>query len=277
MMFGHLGREFSSDPRLNAAYRLYIAVFGIPISGLRIRLRRVMPLIQGDFREIADMGCGKGIFSFELARRFPSSTVYGIDTDAEQIEINQAIVQKHGIRNLRFECVDILNTNFDGRFDLVLSVDNLEHVEDHAGAVRLLHRSLKPSGKLVCHVPSLERIWVFSGHATNFNVPGHVRPGYSPEQLRELLQASGFKVESLGTSWGYLETVSNNLSYKITGASQSNKGLYALAFPILNAAAWLGQFQKQHRYSAGVYAVATKSKREIACPPPPSKSNKPLP
>ncbi len=259
-MLAHLGREFKDDPRLNAAHRLYISLFGVPISGLRIRLRRVMPLIQGDFREIADMGCGKGIFTFELARKFPNANVYGIDTDAEQIRINQEIVKKHGIRNLRFECVDILNTRFDDRFDLVLSVDNLEHIEDDGGAVRLLHRALKPGGKLVCHVPALQRIWVFGGHATNFDVPGHVRPGYSPEQLRERLASNGFQIERLGPSWGYLETVSNNLSYKITGASQSNQLLYALAFPLLNAAAWAGQFQKQHPYSAGVYAVATKSR-----------------
>jgi SAM-dependent methyltransferase len=258
-MFGHYGREFSSDPRLNAAHRLYIAMFGIPISGMRIRLRRILPLIQGEFAEIADMGCGKGIFSFELARKFPGSNVVGVDTDAEQIEINNSIVRKHGIRNLRFECVDILKTRFEERFDLVLSVDNLEHIEDDAGAVRLLHRALKPAGTLVCHVPSLERIWVFRGHATNFDVPGHVRPGYSPEQLRSLLETNGFRVESLGPSWGYLETVSNNLSYKITGASQKNQALYALAFPVLNGAAWMGQYQRRHPYSAGVYSVAKKS------------------
>lgn len=254
----HWGREFSDDPRLNLFHRIYISIFGIPISGLRIRLRRVLPLIEGSFSKIADMGCGKGIFSFELARRFPQAQVVGIDSDLEQTEVNKKIIEKNGIKNLSFECVDILKTNFENSFDLILSVDNLEHIENDQEAVAQLYKALRSGGTLICHVPALERIWIWSQTATNFEVPGHVRPGYSVEQLQGLLQSQGFQVEKIGSSWGYLETVSNNLSYKLTGASQKNKLLYAFAFPILNLMAWMGAYQKTHRYGAGVFAVARK-------------------
>jgi ubiquinone/menaquinone biosynthesis C-methylase UbiE len=255
----HLGQEFLDDPRLSNAERLYIRLLGIPISGLRIRLRRILPQIEKldiRFQKILDVGCGKGIFTFELAKRFPQATVVGIDTDREQIEINRTIAKKHGFQNLRFEATDILELADKGTYDLVLSVDALEHIEDDLGALRVMRSAARPGGVFVCHVPAFERIWIFRNVKTNFDVPGHVRPGYRLNELTEKLKTSGFQVLEAGHTYGYLETVSNNLSYLITGASQKNKAFYALAFPLLNAVAWIGKNQDPGLRGAGVLAIA---------------------
>ncbi len=75
----------------------------------------------------------------------------------------------------------------------------------------------------------------------NFDVPGHVRPGYRADELVAKLEAAGFEVTSHQATYGLLETVTNNISYVISGADQRRKGLYALAFPVLLAVSWLGQ------------------------------------
>lgn len=254
----HYGAEFKEDPRLNAFHRLYIRIFGIPISGMRIRLRRILPEIKGNFTSIVDLGCGKGVFTLELARRFPKARVVGLDTDAEQVRINNEIARRKGINNVEFVVQDILKMSYESEFDLALSVDNLEHIENDVEALRGIRRSLKPGGKLVCHVPALERIWIFRGMATNFDVEGHVRPGYRLEELGEKMRQAGFSVKEVKPTYGYLETVSNNLSYLITGASQKNALFYALAFPLLNLVAWFGRNQDPKSRGAGVLAHAVR-------------------
>ena len=258
-MLNYQGMEFLDDPRLSVFHRAYIRMFGVPISGLRIRLRRILPHIQGDFSSIVDLGCGKGIFTFELAKKFPNARVVGVDTDEEQVRINREIAKKRGIKNVEFEVQDILKMNYDRAFDLAVSIDNLEHIEDDQLALNTIFKCLKPGGKLVCHVPAYERIWRFMGVSTNFDVPGHVRPGYRPEELKEKVQGAGFKLDELRLTYGYLETVSNNLSYMITGADQKNQLLYAVAFPVLNLMAWAGKDQEPGRHGAGVLVRAIRS------------------
>jgi SAM-dependent methyltransferase len=252
------GMEMLDDPRLSSLEKFYIKVFGIPISGLRIRLRRILPKIQGDFKTIADLGCGRGIFSIELAKKYPDSKVVGLDIDEKQMEINRSIAEKNGLTNLEFRVGDIAEMGLENQFDLIVSVDNLEHIEDDLGAVKVFYKALKPGGKLVCHVPAYNRIWFFRKYQQNFDVEGHVRPGYKEEQLKNLLEKGGLKVESVEMTYGYLETVTNNISYLITGASMKNKHVYALAFPFLNITASLGQNQDPKGRGAGVLAVATK-------------------
>ena len=254
----HFGREFIEDPKLNTLKRMYIRIFGIPISGMRIRLRRVLPSVQGDFQRIIDLGCGKGIFSFELARRFPNATVVGVDLDEEQVERNRHIAKKYGHKNLSFEVGDLCKLPYEGEFDLALSVDMLEHIEDDQHAIKQILKCIRPGGYLVCHVPALMRIWLFSGMKENFDVIGHQRPGYRLEELKEKLEKGGFEIESISETYGYLETVSNNLSYLITKANQENEMLYALAFPLLNMTAWLGRNQQPKGKGAGVLALARR-------------------
>jgi SAM-dependent methyltransferase len=258
-LLNHFGPEFVDHPELNALHKLYISLFGIPISGLRIRLRRILPEISGDFRSIIDLGCGKGIFTMELARRYPNATVLGIDTDAKQVEINTAIAKKRGLTNVKFAVQDILTMPYENQFDLALSVDNLEHIQDDVDALRRISRSLTKGGTLVCHVPAYERIWLFRKLSTNFDVEGHVRPGYRTPEFKEKILSAGFKISTLKPTYGYLETISNNISYLITGASQKNAAIYAVIFPLLNFIAWLGRRQDPKDRGAGVLALARKA------------------
>ena len=69
----------------------------------------------------------------------------------------------------------------------------------------------------------------------NFDVPGHVRPGYRSDELVTKLRNAGFEVEEHHYTYGIIETFTNNISYTITGADQRRKMLYAVVFPFLLA------------------------------------------
>jgi len=148
----------------------------------------------------------------------------------------------------------------------VVSVDNLEHVEDDVTAMRTLLRALRPGGTLVVHVPGYERRWLLFGRRVNFDVPGHVRPGYRAPELADKLRRAGFDVVDQRYTYGPLETLTNNLSYLISGADQRNKGLYAIAFPALLGLSYLGKFSNPS-WGAGVLIRALRPSEPIGQDP----------
>ncbi len=256
-MKGLPGCELSLDPGRSRLERLYARILGAPANGLRIRLRRVLPATEGNYRRILDAGSGSGVFAFELAKRHPQAEVLGIDLERDLVERANEIVRRAGLTNCRFEEGDVTRLDFDGDFDLVVSVDNFEHVRDDLSAMKTLLQALRPGGTLVVHVPAYERRWLVFGRRVNFDVPGHVRPGYRAQELAEKLRNSGFEVDRQAYTFGATETFTNNISYLITGADQRNKGLYAVVFPALLGLSYVGKFSSP-RWGAGVLTVARR-------------------
>lgn len=256
-MKGFPGRELALDPQRSKFERAYTRIFGAPANGLRIRLRRVLPSTRGQFRDILDAGCGSGVFSYELAKRNPDATVLGVELEQDLVDRANDVARRSGLTNVRFEQGDVTKLEVDSAFDLIVSVDNFEHVEDDVAAMRALNRALRPGGQLVAHVPGYERRWLFFGRRVNFDVPGHVRPGYRAEELVDKLQSAGFEVTSHHYTYGLLETWTNNISYLISGADQRNKMLYAGVFPLLLLVSWFGKFSRP-RWGAGVLTIARR-------------------
>jgi SAM-dependent methyltransferase len=256
-MRGFPGRELALDPQRSRFERMYARLLGAPANGLRIRLRRVLPSTAGSYRTILDAGCGTGVFTYELAKRHPEAEVVGVDSDPGLVERANAVAARAGLANCRFQQEDVTRLGFDDAFDLVLSVDNLEHVEDDVGALQTLFHALRPGGTLVVHVPGYERRWLLLGRRVNFDVPGHVRPGYRAEDLIAKLETAGFTVRRHQYTYGAIETFTNNISYIVTGADQRNKMLYAAVFPLLLAVSYVGKFSRP-KWGAGVLAVAQR-------------------
>lgn len=256
-----LGKELINSRQLGSFERLYIRLWGVPISGLRIRLRRVLPELHGNPKRILDAGCGRGVFSYEMAKKFPTAEITGADIDEEQLTVNQEIATGSGLNNLTFTTADISNLPFENEFDVVLSVDNLEHIENDESAIDCIYKALKPGGQLVLHVPGLMRRWFFFKFTENFDVPGHFRPGYTQEQIVQKLTKLGFKIQKSHYTFGWLETITNNISYAITKAEAKNKLIIALLFPLLNFCAYLGRNSKP-KIGAGVFVLATKDAKE---------------
>ncbi len=149
-------------------------------------------------RRILDTGCGLGMY-VRAFRQF-SGEVYGIDVDPDKIaEASRELpnLQVAPAEQLPFE---------DGFFDVVLSHEVWEHVNDDRAAAREAVRVLRPGGRLVVFVPN--RLWLFETHGVYWrgvyhfgNIPlvnwlpdalrnqlaPHVR-AYTGKQLRALLE-----------------------------------------------------------------------------------------
>lgn len=252
------GYELYSDPSLGRMERWYCRLLGVPIVGLRIRLRWLRRLLPPAADRVLDGGCGRGVITRQLGWRYPQAIIDAIDQDQQGQQINQNIAQACHISHCRFLVGDLTTLDSDGEYDLIVSVDNLEHIENDLDVLRRFHRAIKPDGTLIVHAPHYYRRWPVFKWNRNFEVPGHVRPGYHLPELTERVRKAGFTIERAGFSYGFLENLANNLSYAISAAEQKHRMLYALLFPVLNLVAWLGQWGKPGM-GAGVWCVAHRS------------------
>lgn len=251
------GRELYFDSRLDFLGRTYCRLLGVPIVGLRIRIRRLRQILPERASRILDAGCGRGVITRFLSSRYPDADLDAVDADDAAQQANREISEKSGYANCNYIDADLTEFVNPDRYDLVVSVDNLEHVVDDRRVLQNFHDSLVPSGVLVVHVPHFYRRWPVLRWTENFDVPGHVRPGYHLAQLVERVEQAGFTVNENGFSYGFLENLTNNISYWISGAEEKNRIIYALFFPVLNFFSWIGSFSKPN-FGAGVWVVATR-------------------
>ncbi|MGI9016250.1 MAG: methyltransferase domain-containing protein [Euzebya sp.] len=93
-------------------------------------------------QEILDVGCGPATITMDLGRRFPGSTIMGIDPSAEVLA---GVTDLPG--NVTLTQGDIFHQTFpDDRFDVVHAHQVLQHLGDPVGALRQMRRVCRPGG-----------------------------------------------------------------------------------------------------------------------------------
>jgi SAM-dependent methyltransferase len=136
-----------------------------------------------------------------MARVFPEARVTGVDLEADRVGSCSRFARKAGIDNVSFEAGNLLDLGHEDRFDLVLSVDVLEHIEDDRQVLANVAKALKPGGLFVMTTP----YWSGDGGRAapeDFVVGEHVRPGYGEGDLREKMKAAGLELESFRITYG---------------------------------------------------------------------------
>jgi SAM-dependent methyltransferase len=174
------------------------------------KLRRITHLLDDPTdRDCLDIGADNGVISLLLRRlggRWSSA-----DLDERAVASIRELVTERVYR------LDGAVTPFaDRSFDQVVVVDYLEHIADDRGFARELARIVRRGGSVIINVPHLKPGSVLNRvrHAIGLTDAwhGHVRPGYSLDQLRELL-GPDFAIERAETySRSFSELVDTGLN-----------------------------------------------------------------
>jgi SAM-dependent methyltransferase len=130
---------------------------------------------------ILDAGCGSGRNMVELAR-------YGGVTGIELSETSVALARRRGAGEVISGSV--LEMPFaDASFDLAVSLDVIEHLEDDLTALRELRRTVAPGGALLVTVPAYQ--WLWSGH----DEINHHHRRYTRRSLQRTAERAGWRQE----------------------------------------------------------------------------------
>lgn len=151
---------------------------------------------------IYDAGSGFGQYSYFIAKHFPSATIYGIDLKEEQVADCNRFFHARGLNQCSFAVEDLTTITHSQKFDLILSVDVMEHIPDDIRVFQNFFRALKPGGILIINTPSnLGGSDAHSEEEESF-IGEHARNGYGEDEIRKKLESSGFSIESLRYTYG---------------------------------------------------------------------------
>ncbi|MFL5489462.1 MAG: class I SAM-dependent methyltransferase [Gemmatimonadaceae bacterium] len=213
-------------------------------------------------RAILDAGCGRGDYSFYLARLFPDAQVYAVDIDQARVERNRRVAARLGLDNVSFQVADLVTAKFPVDFDLIISIDVLEHIADQEQALRNLSGQLSAEGRVFFHIPTTrERPVPFSRALVGFHEwaeKEHVAEDRSAADFLELMRRTGYSVSRSHRTFGYytgeLATSLFNLPYQST---LRNKVLQAMLSPICRVLALADVLGLERTR----YALATEAHR----------------
>ena len=95
-----------------------------------------------------DVGCGVAYVDIWLARKYPNWNIIGIDIDLSAIKKANIIKESYSLTNVMFEQKNILELNLSETFDIIYSMDVLEHIYDDLTALKNIQLALKKRWKI---------------------------------------------------------------------------------------------------------------------------------
>ena len=104
-------------------------------------------------KDVLDIACGTGYGSTILLQQGKAQSVLGVDVDQDAVAYARDHYQLPG---LRFEVGDLTGdlSHIKDRFDLIVSLETIEHVHDQRTAVTQYAKLLKPDGILILSTPN---------------------------------------------------------------------------------------------------------------------------
>jgi SAM-dependent methyltransferase len=135
-------------------------------------------------RHILDAGCGPGLMLEGLKGL---GHIYGMDFS------DKAVQYSRGKKIGDIRQGDLPNhfpfTNL--KFDLILALDLIEHIDEDVESLRVLRNALKPNGKLIITVPAFPFLW-----SKHDDMNQHKRR-YTRVELTKKLELASLRIEQI--------------------------------------------------------------------------------
>lgn len=227
-----LGSVFNKTPFLRKIFYHLLNLLLLRSWHIRKELRKLKKVLPDNAR-ILDAGSGFGQYDFTMALQFPNSTITAVDVKQEQIDDCNAFFKKIGKDDrVKFEYGDLTRFNHSEKYDLALSVDVMEHIEEDVAVFINLAKSLKKGGVLLISTPSDQGgSDVHEDHEDSF-IEEHVRDGYSIEDIENKLRRAGFSHIESRYSYGTAGKISWKLSMKWPIMLANTGRIFLLLLPV---------------------------------------------
>jgi 2-polyprenyl-3-methyl-5-hydroxy-6-metoxy-1,4-benzoquinol methylase len=135
--------------------------------------------------DLVEIGCGSGALLYDLDEM--GFSCKGIEISAAALEIARYVNRSSANVTIWRKAQE----EWQYKFDYVLALEVLEHIENDLGALQQWASLLKPNGGLLVSVPAHPRLWdaydLWAGHFRRYQRDG----------LRRLLEYAGFSVQKI--------------------------------------------------------------------------------
>ena len=164
-------------------------------------------------KRVLDIACGVG-YGSQMLRLAGASSVVGVDVSSESIEYAKQRYQTPGIE---FLCADAEQFQSSRQFDIVVSFETIEHLNNPIKFLENIHSFLIPGGELILSVPL--------GETRHFD-PYHLHV-FSQKQVFALLEKTGFSIDLYRyEEFSLTRSEMDNASKLYPGSNPSTKELF---------------------------------------------------
>jgi SAM-dependent methyltransferase len=156
----------------------------VPAPRYVLRRDRIFQLLKGRPPcRVLEIGCGPGALISELGAL--GYEAHGVDRSETARALGRHLQDRSPGMRLHAQ----LEEDWKHSFDLLLSFEVIEHIEDDVGAMKDWRQYLKPGGRMILSAPAHPSRWNAADEWA-----GHVRR-YERQQLVDAVEQAGFKVE----------------------------------------------------------------------------------
>jgi len=192
---------------------------------IKIRTETVAELI-GDrkYDNVLDMPCGNGFISLKNNKQFNNLTL--VDFSENMISLAKEIAEKEKAENVSFICGDIFETKFeDEKFNLIISLGILAHVDDTDKFLQFIQRKVKKGGAIIIQNSNYEHYYsrlirLYLGVRKVLGKDKYKLNKVPASKVEESFRKAGFTCEKVfrynQSFIGFSKLFSNDKKYELT-------------------------------------------------------------
>ncbi|MBS0011697.1 MAG: methyltransferase domain-containing protein [Bacteroidales bacterium] len=183
-------------------------------------------------RNILDAGSGFGQYAWRIWKINKKWNVLGIEIKEEQVhDCNSFISKTKAAAKVSFMLADLTVYREDNHYDLILSVDVMEHIEDDIAVFENFYTSMRRGGWLVISSPSDRGGSDVHADGDRSFIDEHVRDGYGMDEIRQKLESAGFSKIQASYTYGRPGSLSWMISMKYPVLMLNFSGILAILLP----------------------------------------------
>lgn len=171
-------------------------------------LKKHLRTIPSGSKRLLDVGCGSGAFTIGTALRGYRSLGLSWDKRNQDVAAERAAIC--GAKSAEFEICDVRSlgehSHLKDSFDVVICLENIEHILNDQKLMVEMADCMKSGGTLLLTTPKFDYIAITpvdNGPFSAIEDGGHVRRGYTADDLRRLCGVAGLEVLEIGSCSGY--------------------------------------------------------------------------
>jgi SAM-dependent methyltransferase len=260
-----LGKVFNTTPFLRILFYRLLDILLLRTWHIKKAIRQWTGEQQGN-RNILDAGAGFGQYTYFLSGLNKDWFVKAVDVKDEQVADCNMFFSQTGRTNVIFEEADLTTFVQPDTFDLILSVDVMEHILEDEKVFSNFYDSMTNNGMLLISTPSDQGGSDVHEHGEEESfIDEHVRDGYNILEIQEKLKKAGFSRTEAHYSYGTPGQIGWKLSMKYPIQMLNISKLffvllpfyYILAFPLALICNSL-DISKVHKTGTGLVVKAWK-------------------
>jgi len=209
-----LGRFFRKSPALRKLLYFLLDLLLLRSWHVRKAIRKKGLVLPGN-AYVLDAGSGFGQYTWWMSCRYRDWRIKGVDINNDDISDCIDFFRKSGRSDrVIFEQGDLTGLNDSGSYDLILTVDVMEHIRDDEKVFLNFFQSLKNKGVIIISTPSDQGGSDVHSEKDESFIDEHVRDGYGKEEITGKLAKAGFTRTEVYYTYGKAGRISWILSMK---------------------------------------------------------------